>query len=359
MNKNCSNHVDTVVSGIQRLLDDLYELSNSTANFKLMNFNFIDLGFIKYNSKGYINKFLSFYYLLEIKSEVLRDLQRLLDSIPMISDILNNDELMCLEFIKEFGVINFIGIADADCIDKLLSLFKVIEFKCSVLFSHNISMQSEDSYHLNKHKRAERRISDIKVRTRIVQLGSANVYSEDGTLVRSEGIISKKFRKINHEGPKYAQVKNAIRFHYRTKRLTRLAELYEDYPTLYRGRYFKEIPLPDVSEDTEDTAVKNGKKDVYFVQILEELAGCEYRYSGKYVKVHGNDNADASPEDTVSEYPSEKGDVPMSVRRNKHSVNISPSDKMQMNTNKMLPISTCEVSLKPFVTTPNRSYGFL
>ena len=49
----------------------------------------------------------------------------------------------------------------------------------------------------------------------------------------------------------------------------------------------------------------------------------------------------------------------MSVRRNKHSVNISPSDKMQMNTNKMLTISTCEVSLKPFVTTPNRSYGFL
>lgn len=379
MNKNCNSNVDTVVSQANRLLDNLYALSNTMEDFRSINLDFIDLGFVKWNNEGSIDKLLSLCYLLEIKSEVLLDLQRLLSSVPMICNVLNADELMCLKFINDFGVIQFIGEADEDCVDKLLSFFKVIEFKCSVLFSHYIPMQSYYHHHLNKQKHVKRRTLEVRTRTRAIQLGSAAIYSkisedsddsensEKGSLVRSEGIIYKKCIEAMSKATKTPWSKSkfvaAYKFLERTRHLVRLAKVYENYTIFYHGRYLKDISKDsqssDVSKDNEDTAVKNGKKDVYFVQILEELAGCEYRYSGKYVKVHGNDNADASPEDTVSEYPSEKGDVPMSVRRNKHSVNISPSDKMQMNTNKMLPISTCEVSLKPFVTTPNRSYGFL
>lgn len=306
---------------------------------------------------------------------VAKEIQPHLDNLYVLSDFLGDYELMNLEFINAFGIYEFIEASDSTgTIEALLSLCSLV---CKAI---DVSALDSSYFSCSKdYKRAERRLAEVRTRTRAIQLGSTAIYSkisedsddsensEKGSLVRSEGIIYKKCIEAMSKATKTPWSKSkfvaAYKFLERTRHLVRLAKVYENYTIFYHGRYLKDISKDsqssDVSKDNEDTAVKNGKKDVYFVQILEELAGCEYRYSGKYVKVHGNDNADASPEDTVSEYPSEKGDVPMSVRRNKHSVNISPSDKMQMNTNKMLTISTCEVSLKPFVTTPNRSYGFL
>lgn len=302
--------------------------------------------------------------------DVAEEMQPYLDNLHLLSDFLMDYELMDLEFIGSFGIYEFIETLDNTCtIEAFLDLCGLV---CEAI--EVSALNSSHFIYSKDNKRAERRALEVRTRTRMVQLGSAAVYLKDlddsdngsllrGKLVRSEGIAHKKCTKKICEANKTPWTKSkfeaAHKIVKRTRHLIRLAEVYKDYTILYRGRYFKDIPLPDVSEGTEDTAVKKGKKDVSFVQIPEELAGCEYRYSGKYVKVHGNDSTDTSPEDTVSKYPSEKGNVPMSVRRNKHSVNISPSDKMQMNTNKILPISTCEVSLKPFVTTPNRSYGFL
>jgi len=340
MNKNCSSNVDTVVS--HRLLDNLYSLSNTMENFKSMNLNFIDLGFVKWNNEGSIDKLLSLCYLLEIKSEVLLDLQRLLSSVPMICNVLNDDELMCLKFINDFGVVQFIGEADADCFDKLLSFFKVIEFKCSVLFSHYIPMQLDYYHHFNKQKHAERRALEARTRTRMVQLGSAAVYSKDlddsddgsllrGKLVRSEGIAHRKCTKKICEANKTPWTKSkfeaAHKIVKRTRHLIRLAEVYKDYTILYRGRYFKDtskdIQLPDVLANTKDTAAAKGKNNVYFVRLPEECAGYEHRCSGQYVKVYNGDVLeDADTEEAL--YPSKKGDIPMSIRRNRHNANIHP-----------------------------------
>lgn len=308
---------------------------------------------------------------------VAKEIQPHLDNLYVLSDFLGYHELMNLEFINAFGIYEFIEASDSTgTIEALLSLCSLV---CEAM---DVSALDSSYFSCSKdYKREERRLAEIRTRTRAIQLGSAAIYlknsddsndndsddsenSEKGSLLRSEGIVYKKCIEAISKATKTPWFKSkfisAYKFLERTRHLVRLAKVYEDYTIFYHGRYLKDISKDGQTFDvSEDTAVKKGKKDVSFVQIPEELAGCEYRYSGKYVKVHGNDSTDTSPEDAVSKYPSQKGNVPMIVRRNKHSVNISPSDKMQMNTNKILPISTCEVSLKPFVTTPNRSYGFL
>jgi len=342
MNKNCSSNVDTVVS--HRLLDNLYSLSNTMENFKSMNLNFIDLGFVKWNNEGSIDKLLSLCYLLEIKSEVLLDLQRLLSSVPMICNVLNDDELMCLKFINDFGVVQFIGEADADCFDKLLSFFKVIEFKCSVLFSHYIPMQLDYYHHFNKLFGTHNLYDLPRILEESIEKGKQEieVYSKDlddsddgsllrGKLVRSEGIAHRKCTKKICEANKTPWTKSkfeaAHKIVKRTRHLIRLAEVYKDYTILYRGRYFKDtskdIQLPDVLANTKDTAAAKGKNNVYFVRLPEECAGYEHRCSGQYVKVYNGDVLeDADTEEAL--YPSKKGDIPMSIRRNRHNANIHP-----------------------------------
>lgn len=172
-----------------------------------------------------------------------------------------------------------------------------------------------------KYARRKRRISEVKARTQAIQLGSAAIYSEDGKLLRSKGIILKKLDTAAREGRKYVRNETARRIYMHAKHLIKLAEKYKDYTILYRGRYFKDtskdIQLPDVLEET-DTA--------------EEL------------------------------YPSEKDNVPMSIRRDKHHVNALHSCKKHMGKDNMLPISSCckipVITISTYCGIPNISISF-
>lgn len=290
--------------------------------------------------------------------DMAEEIQPYLDNLPLLSDFLTDYELMDLEFIDAFGIYEFIEALDNACtIEAFLDLCALI---CEAI---EISTLDSSYFSYSKdNKRAKRRALDVRTRTRMIQLGSCAIYSEDGKLVRSEGIACKKCIKKLYEASQTpwtkAKFEAAHKIYTRTRHLTRLAEAYNDYTILYRGRYFKDtskdIQLPDV---LENTPVKKGKEDVFFVRLPEESAGYEYRYSGQYVKSHGDVLEDEG--DSAELHPSEKDNVPMSIRRNKHYAISTPSSEKPIDKANMLPISTCEIPLLPFTATSNRSNGFL
>lgn len=418
MNQNCNN-MRTTVDQIQRLLDNLYELSNTLEITEL-----VDLGFVKTNFKSYI------YNLcreLEIKSSFLPDLQEMVDIRHDIADILSFDEFMDLEFINEFGVSEFIGLADEHCIDKLLDLYNVIRLKSSVLFSsfHSDGYSRCDG----NHKRAKRRISNVKARTRAIQLGSSDIYSENGKLVRKCGFIGHKVCEAENNFFKFNEAKEkdstllfsklelkafakAIR---KGKRYVKFAEKYEDYTFLCMGRYFninkKASTVPndiDNSSESADIVAKNGSKNVYYVRLSEDCVDSKYRYSGLYAKITNNDTSmiedieigfhiascyegvdiNSLPKRVknrinkaimswitydllqskglTDELPeSEKGDVPISIRRNKHAVKVYQPNAKVSNLSvrhAYSPISryiTLHIPLSVLSSCLSRSHGFL
>lgn len=342
MNKNCSN--------LEREIQRCLILSNLSDSF-LSESRFMKM--LRDELKG-----------------VAKEMQPHLDNLYALSDFLGNYELMDLEFINAFGIYEFIEALNNTCtIEAFLDLCGLV---CQAIeFS---ALDSSYFGYFKDYKRAKRRASEVRTRTRAIQLGSTAIYSKDledsedseddsllpGKLVRSKGIIIKKLDTAARESREHVRAETAIKISNHARHLIRLAEVYKDYTVLYRGRYFKvidkDVQLSDISEDT---TVKNGKKDVYFVQIPEELAGYEYRYSGQYVKAyHGNVIEDA---DTVGQlYPSEKGDIPRSIRRNKHYTSASPSSKKRIDEANMFPcFAYCEMPLTPFITVSGRSYGFL
>ncbi|MDE5830997.1 MAG: hypothetical protein K2H53_05130 [Clostridia bacterium] len=346
MNKTCNN-VKTVVSEIQRLLGNLYELSDTLKIRNLTN-----LGFIKAEDKACLDKLLDLCESLQTKSDVLSDLQRLLDSIPLISNILNDDELMNLEFIRSFGADMFIGLADETCIDKLLDWFKIIELKCSVFFTYSTLVDHDhlggSSRCFSKHKRAERRVLEVKARTRAIQLGSAAVYSKDGTLARGEGIAYKKCIESMHKAIKTpwskSKFENAAKILERTRHLIRLAEVYEDYTLLYRGRYFKDDKvLVSKEEDSEEVEESTEQFEVEHKKSKPKLYDTKSLFEKQIVQ---------------------EDDDPKSIRRNMHSANNSGRCKKRLTVDCELTSTDVYTYFKTYIPIPYidylpHSYGYL
>lgn len=252
-----------------------------------------------------------------LDNEALKICTRFLDELIDPALPLSEEQSANLQFLQAFGVADFIRSAD----DSVIAEKTIYEFANSVLDGFTISMTeltgncSLGGYSRfdSKHKRAKRRWESLKKRSRIVALGSDNIFAEDGSLIRPAGVLYQKAKKAedslasdklfdnhnNHSSfydrlssfqkkqllkvlcnlfglekrPKSHKIlsisereicKRSIR---RSKRYMRLARKYEDYTILYKGRYFRDgHPYSAVmfGESVEITSTwEEAKPDIY------------------------------------------------------------------------------------------------
>lgn len=219
-------------------------------------------------------------------TRVLDHLYEAYEDLGNENSLLAHDELMNLEFVKAFGVCDFIEASSDNPVilgkffTSCISLNKALNISDTTCYESCSSESHDEEFFFDfawisrfcaEHPRRKKRMCAIKSRSHTVALGSNIVYLKDGTVARNKGYIYRKFEiakialasenaivnkgtdplRLKHPihsksvedvvGP---AIKHSIRDEYirivrRSKRYVKLARMYKDYDVFYRGRYFK------------------------------------------------------------------------------------------------------------------------
>lgn len=273
-----------------------------------------------------------------IRHQLIAIAEELLLCLDEFSDFLADYEFMDLEFIKAFGVREFVQLADDHVVEKLFNLCKLV-LECEDIEESPVGISRYNSY----HSRKQRRISKSKAKTHIIQLASDDIYLEKRKLVRKCGFICHKVSEAEANLRNYDEKKKesillfskielkAFRKTIRKgKKYVKFAEKYEDHTIFYNGRYFTSMEKAIIVDEPDDVIPAKGSKNVYYTKLSDDCLDSKYRHSGLYIRTCGNthDFIESNvPSDEVQ--IAEKEDVSMRVRRNKHHVAFF------MNSNKV------------------------